>query len=99
MSLMLLGLIYLLGIAIYPAVTTAGQVVDIRCSDPPVSNAPVLPSVRCKTALSGYSWDHEAEDCILAANASCAKTRNKFRQKEKCLEGKLTTLMYIFTLG
>ena len=89
MYLVLLGLIF--GNAINPAVATTGQAVDIRCRDPPVSTAPSLPSARCKTALSGYSWDNETEDCILAANASCAKTRNKFKQREKCLQGKLLT--------
>ena len=73
--------------ALWPKIKN-GQNVDKRCLEPPVKSAPVLPGSRCKLVQSGFSWDHEAKDCILAPNASCAITRNKFKLKEKCLECK-----------
>jgi hypothetical protein len=83
---MLLILILLLGTNLRAAI--GDKAIDSRCQDPPASEASALPSTRCKVAYSGFSWHPKAEDCIIAANASCAKTRNKFKLKEKCLERK-----------
>ena len=83
---MLLILILLLGTNLSAAI--GDKAIDSRCRDLPASEASALPPTRCKVAHSGYSWHPKAEDCIVAVNASCAKTRNKFKQKEKCLECK-----------
>ena len=83
---MLLILILLLGTNLSAAI--GGKAIDSRCQDLPATEASALPRTRCKVAHSGYSWHPKAKDCIIAVNASCAKTRNKFKQKEKCLECK-----------
>ena len=84
--IMLLILILLLGTNLSAAI--GDKAIDSRCQDLPASEASALPPTRCKVAHTGYSWHPKAEDCIVAVNASCAKTRNKFKQKEKCLECK-----------
>ena len=61
---------------------------DRRCMDPPASNATLLKNCQ---AIGGFSWN--GLNCTYEANAGCAKTRNKFREKEKCLKSKHT---YIF---
>ena len=64
-------------------VANAGRLraADRRCLDPPASNATLLNNCQ---PIGGYSWD--GADCTYQDNAGCSKTRNKFKEKDKCLK-------------
>lgn len=81
---MMLQLLLLLLPVIFGSVTNAGTLraaADRRCLDPPALNATLLKNCQ---AIGGYSWD--GVECTYQDNAGCSKTRNKFKEKDKCLK-------------